>query len=384
MSKVMLHRTVPESSAPSYAPFTTVDFLIDARGRKLMKNSIRIEGTINASTNTNQAVPVAAADVVTFDSNVKLDNCVGAHAFFDSWTSETEQRGVQETLMNYPRAVSMMARASLAQDDMLDSALLAECRGPSEINGNYVLQPIIDNSFVAGAAVIPGDRTSPAFSLKPMIMWNRSGGGEYSFDRNGWIRISCILAPNTSAMFGGAGTQTYTLSDLACRFQTVEDDGIVAPMLMKSYVNVVSSVQSTATSISARVPSQSVNAVAISFVEQANIRDPLKNSYALETFQKFSSIEFLFANTAQNFLTYTVDDQSEAIQMGLDALDSDGHTQVSSKTLKANQGYLLGLNFSEFVDLSQQKFTCNLQSDYGLITTNPMDAHLYFQTLINM
>ena len=153
---------------------------------------------------------------------------------------------------------------------------------------------------------------------------------------------------------------------------------------MKSFVNVVSSIQSTATSISARVPSQSVNGVAISFVEQANIRDPLKNSYALESFQKFSSIEFLFANTAQNFLTYTVDDQSEAIQMGLDALDTDGHTQVSTKTLKSNQGYLLGLNFSEYIDLSQQKFTCNLQSDYALITGNPMDCHLYFQTLINM
>ena len=246
MSKIMLHRTVPESSAPTYAPFTTVDFLIDARGRKLMKNSIRIEGTINAT----KAGAAGAAGVVDFASNVKVDNCVGAHAFFDSWTSETEQRGVQETLMNYPRAVSMMARASLAQDDFLDSALLAECRGPAEINGNYVLQPIADNSFVSGESANDANRASPAFSLKPMIMWNRSGGGEYSFDRNGWIRISCILAPNASAMYGGAGTSTYTLSDLACRFQTVADDGVVAPMLMKSFVNVVSSIQSTATSIS--------------------------------------------------------------------------------------------------------------------------------------
>ena len=372
----MLHRTVPESSQATYSPFTTVDFLIDARGRKLMKNSIRVEGTINATKDGTANVD--------FDSNVKVDNCVGAHAFFDSWTCETEQKGVQETLMNYPRAVAMQARSTLSQDDMLDSALLAECRGPAEINGNYVLQPVADNSFASagGSTFIATDNVQPTFSLKPMIMWNRSGGGEYSFDKNGWIRISCILAPNVAAMFGGAGTQSYTLSDLACRFQTVPDDGIVAPMLMKSYVNVVSSVQSTATSISARVPSQSVNGVAISFVDQATTRSALLNSYALETLQLFSGIEFLFSNTAQNFLTYTVNDQSEAIAMGLAALDHDGHSRVSSKTLKANQGYLLGINFGEYVDLSVQKFTVNLSSDYALITGNPMDCHLYFQTLI--
>lgn len=373
----MLHRTVPESSQATYSPFTTVDFLIDARGRKLMKNSIRIEGTINATS--------APGVNVTFDSNVKVDNCIGAHAFFDSWTCETEQKGVQESLMNYPRAVAMQARSTLSQDDMLDSALLAECRGPAEINGNYVLQQVADNSFVAGNATgVLADQVAPTFSLKPMIMWNRSGGGEYSFDRNGWIRISCILAPSVAAMFGGLGTEAHTLSDLACRFQTVPDDGIVAPILMKSYVNVVSSVQSTATSISARVPSQSVNGVAISFVDQATTRSALLNSYALENLQRFSGIEFLFANTAQNFLTYTVNDQSEAIAMGLAALDHDGHSRVSSKTLKANQGYLLGLNFGEYIDLSVQKFTVNLSSEYALITQNPMDCHLYFQTLISM
>ena len=77
MSAVQLHATQPEASSDSYAPFQTVDFLIMAPGRKLMKNSIRLEGTIRA---LKDATAWTTTGFVDNESNVKLDNAVGARS----------------------------------------------------------------------------------------------------------------------------------------------------------------------------------------------------------------------------------------------------------------------------------------------------------------
>jgi hypothetical protein len=311
MSAVRLHRTIPESSSENYTPFQTVDFLIDARGRKLLKNSIRIEGDITA-------LDAVGGNPITFASNVKIDNSIGAHTFFDSWSVETENKGVLENLQNSPRHNAMVSRATLASDDLLSSQYVAEARGPVEVNGNYVLQKVSDNAYVAGQAEIAANQTQPSFSIMPQICFNRMGGDDYSFNKGGFIRVSCILAPANQALFGGgAAAKDYTLQNLALRFQTREDDGSQGPMLMKSYVNVVSSVQSTATTVSARVPSQSVNGVALSFVKQSVVNDPQQNSHALESLPQWSTIEYLFNNSLQQYLTYTLRDESDAVHRGL-------------------------------------------------------------------
>jgi len=378
MSAVQLHRTIPESSSTDYRPFQTVDFLIDARGRKLLKNSIRIEGDITA-------LDAIGGNPITFESNVKLDNSIGAHTFFDSYSVETEMKGVLENLQNAPRYAAMVSRATLASDDLLSSQFVAEARGPVEANGNYVLQQVSDNAYVAGQAEIVANRTQPSFSIIPSICFNRQGGDDYSFNKNGWIRVSCILSPANQALFGGADqAKDYTLQNLALRFQTREDDGSQGPMLMKSYVNVVSSVQSTSTTVSARVPSSSVNGVALSFVKQSNVNDFQENTHALESLPQWSTIEYLFNNSLQQYLTYTLRDESDAIQRGLMALETAGHSQVSSKTLKANKGQIMGLPFSEYVDLSNQKFTINFKVDSDTITGSPMDVQMYFSTLLTM
>ena len=378
---VQLHSTLPEASSDSYSPFQTVDFLIMAPGRKLMKNSIRIEGDIRA---LQDATAWNATGFVNYDSNVKLDNAVGAHAFFDSFTTETQSKGVVETLANYPRYISAHARATLAEDDLLSSKYVAEARGPTEANGNFVLQPVADQAFVLGQTEQTAQRTVPSFSCKPMVAFNRQAGGDYSFDKQGFIRVSCILAANNHALFGGAGTASYTLENLNCRFTTIPDDGQQEPMMMRSYVNVVSSVQSTATTIAARVPSASVNSVTMTFAKQAHLQSQEYNSYALESLPKFDNVSYLFANSLQNYVTYVIREDSDALSKGLESMESAGHSEVSAKTLKANRGAIYGLSFDEYVDLSKQKFTIQLKVDGASITADPMDCFLYFNTLLTM
>jgi hypothetical protein len=378
MSAVQLHRTLPESSSTDYKPYQTVDFLLDARGRKLIKNSIRIEFDA-------LCLDAVGGATITNASNVKLENAIGGHAFFDSFSCETEQKGVLQNLQNYGRHCNMVSRATLSQDDLLSSQFVAEGRGPAEENGNYVLQYVSDNSYVNGQAEVAARQQPPAFSISPQICFNRQGGDDYSFDKNGFIRVSMILAPVNQAVFGGAAAaKSYTLQNMALRFQTRADDGAQGAMLMKSYVNVVSSVQSTATTVSARVPSSQVNGVALSFIKQAHVNAVQPNSYKLESLPQWSTVEYLFNNTLQQYLTYTIRDQSDAITKGMEALETAGHSCVSAKTLKANKGNIMGLAFNEYIDLSNQKFTLNFKVDSDTITTAPMDVHMYFSTLITL
>jgi len=399
MSQIQYHLVVPESSQPpynnvnqsgGYQPQQSIDFNLSTPGRKLLKNSIRIEGKIVARRDLDATGPYQpaahgnATSAIDYEDNIKLDNAIGAHAFFDSWSCETQSKGMLENLQNYPRFVSQHARATLGQDDFLNSKLVAECRGPTEMNGNYVLQPVVNSSFVTGATEQPIQRTIPSFSVKPMICFNRQAGGDYSFDKNGFIRISCILAANRHALFGGLSTANYVLQDVICRFVTIPDDGIAEPMLMRSYVNVVSSMQSTATTISARVPSSQVNSVSISFAKQSNLQSPEFSSTALESLPQWDSLEYLFANSLQNFITYRITDASDALTRGIESMDSAGHSMVSAKTLKANKGTIFGLDFAEYVDLSRQVFTINVVVNDASITSSPMDAFCYFNSLLQM
>ena len=388
MSAMQYHLVDPESSSAQYTPFQTVDFNLQTPGRSLLKNSIRIEGRIVARKNTTDPYTPAArggtSSAIEMTDNIKIDNVVGAHAFFDSFTCETQSKGVLENLQNYPRFVSQVGRATLGADDMLSSKMVAECRGPYEINGNYPLQPVANQAFVSGSAEVTAQRTLPSFSIKPMMCFNRSAGGDYSFDKNGFIRISTILAANRHALFAGDADTNYVLEDLVCRFVTVPDEGGDEPMLMRSYVNVVSSMQSIATTISARVPSAQVSSVTMTFAKQSNLQAPEFNSYALEALPKWESVEYLFANSLQNFLTYRITDEDDALLRGLASLESAGHSQVNAKTLKANRGTIMGLAFDEFVDLSKQSFKINLKIDDTSVTTEPRDVFLFFNTLLQM
>jgi len=388
MSAIQYHQVDPESTSDQYQPFQTVDFSLSVPNRKLLKNSIRIEGRVVARTNTTDpyvpATAGGASSAIDAIDNIKIDNVVGAHAYWDSWSCETESKGVLENLQNYPRFVSQHGRATLAPDDMNTAKMIAEQRGTTELNGNIVLQPVVDQAFVTGEAEQPSQRSKPAFSIKPMICFNRQAGGDYSFDRNGFIRISGILSANRHALFGGDDDTNYVLEDLVCRFVTVPDDGMDEPMLMRSYVSVVSSINSTSTTISARVPSSQVSSVSMTFAKQSHLQSPEFNSFALESIPKWDNVEYLFANSLQNFITYTITDEDDALLRGLKALESAGHHQVSASTLKANKGMIMGLDFAEYVNLANQKFTVNLNILDSSVTQEPFDAFLMFHSLIEM
>ena len=65
-------------------------------------------------------------------------------------------------------------------------------------------------------------------------------------------------------------------------------------------------------------------------------------------------------------------------------MEHAGHSQVNSKTLKANKGNIMGLAFESFIDLSQQRFSVQMKLLSDTITSSPMNMYLFFNTLIQM
>ena len=379
---ILHHRVLPSSSnSVGYFPNQTVDFILQVPQRKLLSGSIRIEGTVTVTKG-------ATVEEILVTDNCKLDNMVGAHSFFDQMSTEVESKGMLETLQNYPRYISMQSKASMSQDDMCVLSMGAELRGPKNDNGKYALQAVVERS---DDGVGTGTETSPSsFSFKPMVCFNRSQGNMYSFDKMGFIRVSCILARNADAffgkdVFGAAGVNCqYTLKDLALRFVTIPEDGESGPQLMRSYISTVNSVQSTSSSLVSRVPSSRVNGVAVSFCKQTDLQSPDANSLALQTVPDFLSTEYLFSNSVNQNITYTIKDRSDAIARGIQALSDSGHHQASIQTLQSRNGFLLGVPFGQFIDLSQQLFSMRLDVTSTTITSTPLSAFSMFSTLIEL
>ena len=376
------HIANPENNSSSgFTEFNTVDFVINADGRKLLKNSIRIEGDVN--------VKIGGAEIDA-TKDIKIDNRIGAHAFFDSWNITMPQtRGLIANLQEYPRYVKAVATCNYSKDDYYSADLLAELRGPNEINGEYNIQQM--TSYNTGGNE---DKQNPNFSIAPVFPLNNMEGGNYSFAKNGQIRVSCNLSKNADAVYGkdciAAAQASYTITNLRLRYMTIPDDGRDNAIIMRSYVNIKNTIQSNSANIAVRVPSNAVSGVHVSFLEQSSLTDPSKNKQELNAYPNFLELNYSFAD-AVGIVSYTITDIGDAQLKGVDAVqnsvdtsDGVGNYQVDMQNYKSNNGYILGLDFQNaLVDLTKDKFSFNIKSNSVSAVPNQL-VYLYFHTLLNL
>ena len=95
-------------------------------------------------------------------------------------------------------------------------------------------------------------------------------------------------------------------------------------------------------------------------------------------------VQYLFSDATNKYITYTIDSHDEMRQRGLDALTDARHNKVNASTLAANEGEIIGLSFSEFIDLRNQKFSVQLKSSSDELGTSPRLVYLYFLNLISL
>ena len=368
------HEVVPSNSSPSgFVEHNTIDFELLAPGRKLLKNSIVFSADLIVKKNNNN---------LAMGDHVKIDNVAGFHSIFSSWTSEGKGQ-ILENITSYGRYVASVNAASTDKNDVYTLKSQAEGLQVCEEAGAYQLQGQQIKYSHQVANTIAAN-----FALMPKIVFNSMTGDDYSFDKNGAIRLSTNLERNLSILYGAEATAanacSYTMENPIIRFISVPDDGKQGAMLMNSVVSVKNVINSQLANISVRVPAAAASGVVINFLEQGHDNEFGSNSLALEKMPNIKSVQYLFNNSTSDYVSYTIEDQNDMVIKGLEALKDGGHNQADSDKLASNQGYLIGLNFEEMVDLRNQKFSVQIRSDNTLLGTKPRVAHLHFLNMISL
>ena len=376
MNDLQMHLVRPEAdNSDGFIQFNTIDFMLLADGRKLVKNSVVIEFDVQTFSD-NLATRVTSADLIG------CENKIGANAFCESWTTEIQSQGVIEHINDAPRWANMVASASRDENDCMSCISQAEGRQLTQAGGRYVLQEVRSNNLNGTDA---NQLTDPNFSIRPNICLNQQSGGEISFSKLGYVKISFNCARNSNALYGvGAGASTYRLRNVVCRFHTIPDDGVSSPILMNSVTSIKQTINSQQANILSRVPSDKVNGVVLSFLAQSSESDPTKNSYALEKMPLLDEVQYLFSDSTARYITYSMNTRDDMVQRGVEALNDSGVNMASASNLKANQGEIIGLAFQEYTDLRREKFSVQIKSSSNLLSGEPRLCYLFFTTLIQL
>ena len=376
MDNLRYHQSLPENNSPGlgYQEFSSVDFVLDAVGRKLVPNSIRIEADLVINSTGTTAVAVGDA--------IQIDNQIGAHCFWESWqVSLPESQGLIQNAQEYPRYMKSVAAGTLSRNDYFDGKLACELRGGLVNIGRINCQALGSNN--AGSAQ---STHSNNFCIKPMICLNRMvGAGGYSFAKYGQIRISTNLARDSNALYGPDGTKAgndlnYSLSNVRIRYQTIPDDGKVDKLMMNSYTMIKNSINGSAANVATLVPSKAVSGVTINFLSQSSESNRSQNSYALQKYPQMAEVSYQFSDATNQYVSYTLTSLADVLKKGLSSLKSAGYDLVDMDNYMVDQGFIAGVDFNDqFIDLSKNKFAVEFKSNTAL---GAYYIYLYFHTMI--
>ena len=374
-STIIYHKVTPETVKDAgHTEFDSVDFVLTGENRKLVKNSILL--TYDLEVNSAANTPKTTAD------QIRYSHKIGGHSFFRNFNVSTPSGSLEE-LDEYPVFCNQVATATLSENDYYSADLLAEGRGPIPENAEIGCERVASNNAQAtGAAAI--DFTDSQQAIRPQICFNRMSGDDYSFNKNGPIRISMSLARVVNALHGqdNSNTSEYRLKNLRLRFKSVPDDGQQGKMLMLSYKHLKQTINSNQTNISARIPAKAVSGVSASFILQSDESDYHNDSYALNKFPNIEDLRIMFSDNFSNNISYAMEDHNDMMKRGVKALGSAGHDQAQYQKLLGNDGFIVGQDFSRMVDLSNQKLSIQIKSNHT--QGSPYNANVYFHCVLTM
>ena len=206
-------------------------------------------------------------------------------------------------------------------------------------------------------------------------------GDNLPFEKTGAIRVSINLAKNLSALEGGlAGSAcNYNISDVRLAYSVMDAPKGASQSVMRTAYNFKSSVLSSTANISARVPAV-CDSVTISAQRQDRENTNVLSNYGLEEPRNFKSIQYMFNDSTNQYISYVIESKEEALEKGVESLVATGVNGVfSAGKLERNDNFIVGLPFNGFIDLSNQRFNVQLVSDID--TQNPYNLYMYFHSL---
>jgi hypothetical protein len=363
------HSIQPENSKALYGEYDNVDFVATFENRKMVLNSVRLEGRLRVKQGTSNLN----------GEKVYLDPAIGIHSVLDSVQTVFQNKGTVENLTSYARYVGMVEDSTTSNLDMMNSENVCEMKAPMKQMMPCVLQGETDD-------VVGTENDPNSFSFKPAFVLNtassvNNGGLGMSYDKSGAIRITFSLARNANVLFGNVNSSTkYELSDLRLVFVSVPEDGVKNQTVHKTKFHIKQSVLSSRTNIASKVPAV-CSGVSCSFITQSKENALTSNTNEREQFPELHQLQFLFNNNTNEYIAYQLEDQEEVLLRYIESLRDTKHSRMSLTNLKGNHSYGVGLHFGgELVNLSNQTFNVVLNSNDNNISSSPFSIHLYFHS----
>jgi len=378
------HRILPQNAKSSYTEFDVVDFQLSFPQRSMVAGTLRLEGEVevlvDGAITLNQAVNTTIG--INADKlKINLDGDAGAHSFVEQVTTSVGGQ-VVEALGDYPRYVKMSAVAMSSPHDNNNSSNVCELKAPrSEITNNVLKGEIPLTEVTLGTPAV-AVRENPDFSIKVRNCLN-GGRGNIPHRRVGDVQVSFNLARVYGALFGVDMAQpvSYKLKDLRVTFNSVPDDGSNEPVQLSRKLNLKQSIQSSLSNVNVRVPAV-CSAVSCSFNVQAEENSPKYNNLALHPVPNLTSTQFIFNDSTNALVSYQIRNNAELIDRYIDSF-VDAEKNNLSPVKQANEnGFGIGLNFDEPIDLSNQKFSVELQSSVSNFF--PLVMFMYFHSVIEV
>ncbi len=369
---------IPENIKDTYQEYDQVDFVCTFEGEALNLNSVRLEGRVNVTQNGEPLNTIA-----NYAKDIKLDRFVGAHSVCESIQTQF-QGNMIENVTNYGRYVKMTTTATHGQGDMCNASAVCELKAPTDRMTNMVLKGVVPKTPPPSLGV-NALREDPDFSFKPLICLNSGEGSALPYSKSGVIRLSFNLARVGAALYGVDvdGQTAYSLSNLKLSYSTVPETPEMRnqKIVMNTKLSISQSIQTSLANISVKVPAV-VNAVSCSFLAQGSENSLRDNTLGLEKVVNLNQLTFGFNDSTNSYISFLLRDNVEVIGRYLDSFYDSPRNAMTVNNLTNNDGYGVGLDFSDFVDLRNQKF--NLQIDSAISNLNPMIIYLYFHSIISV
>ena len=374
------HSIQPENSASSYQEFQTLDFVATCEGRRFLANSFRISGKVRVL--PDKSVPGTPIDPTA--DQILIDGKIGAHGFIEAiQTSMQGAGGVVENLTGYARYCGSVADATQSENDLFNAEQVCEMKAPFNAMVNDNLEGF--TTPLTGSTI----NEPNSFSIKPLFVLNATssadGSGDLSMSYNkvGAIRVQVTLARDFACIFGDdvANASGYILEDVRLEFMSVPESGAMNKTAHRVKYHIRQSILSGSTNVSAKIPAV-CDAVSCSFIKASDENIATANNYQRQTLPNVTQLQFLFNNNTNELVQYVINDRTEILMRYLQSFKDQKHNSMTLKNLKGNKSYGIGLDFGEFVDLTNQTF--NLQVTSGVSSASPFSAHLYFHSLVEV
>ena len=376
MSKIIFHRVEVENSKVSYVPHDDLTFFLNAEGRALMKNSIRIEGVlaIRKGNGADQAV-----NRLALTDDINIDNVIGIHSIVDNCSIEMANVGLVEQFSEYSRYCKMSEIGEKDSNDYHSGVALCELKTPSEA-GTQALLCGYDNDNSGATA---NEKRDIDFSFKPRLSLNKMSD-DLSFQKSGQIKLSLTLNRVNQVLYGinvnsGSNTgTTYYIKNLRLVYKSVPDE--MNQVQIRTILSLKSSIDSQLSNTQSRVPAV-VDGVSCCFLRQNKENDAKECNTSMDVLEGISELQFLFQDSTSQYISYVIDTKGEMLDKFIESLENSGHNQVNSN--RNNMNFGIGLTFPP-VDLSNQKFNIQINTNFSTLSTTPYIIYQYFHSFVTV